>query len=259
MVEQALVLRHIISSKGIEVDPAKISVISQLPYPSWVREVRSFLGHAGFYRRFIKDFIKRALPLSKLLQKDIEFDFDDRCKQAFDRLKEALTTTPIIQAPDWTAPFELMCDASNYALGAILTQKIDKFPRDAERICRTCGPCQRAGGLLSWRQQMPQQPMLFCEVFDVWGIDFMGPFPVSFGFSYILLAVNYVSKWVEAKATKTNDARVVVDFVRSHLFCRFGVPRAIVSDQGTHFYNRSMQALLKKYGVVHKVSTPYHP
>jgi len=101
--------------------------------------------------------------------------------------------------------------------------------------------------------------MLFCEVFDVWGIDFMGPFPISFGFTYILLAVDYVSKWVEAKATRTNDARVVVDFVRSNLFCRFGVPRAIISDQGTHFCNRSMQALLKKYGVVHRVSTPYHP
>ena len=65
---------------------------------------------------------------------------------------------------------------------------------------------------------MPQQPMLFCEVFDVWGIDFMGPFHVSFGFVYILLAVDYVSKWVEAKPTRTNDAKVVVDFVRSNLF-----------------------------------------
>jgi len=83
---------------------------------------------------------------------------------------------------------------------------------------------------------MPQQPMLFCEVFDVWGIDFMGLFPISFGFTYILLAVDYVSKWVEAKAT-----------------------RAIVSDQGTHFCNRSMGVLLQKYGVVHKLSTPYHP
>ena len=71
---------------------------------------------------------------------------------------------------------------------------------------------------------MPQQPMLFCEVFDVWGIDFMGPFPVSFGFVYILLVVDYVFKWVEAKPTRTNDAKVVVDFVRSNLFCRFGVP-----------------------------------
>ena len=88
--------------------------------------------------------------------------------------------------------------------------------KDAWRTCNTCEQCQRAGGVITWRQQMPQQPMLFCEVFDVWGIDFMGPFPVSFGFVYILLAVDYVSKWVEAKATRTNDARVVMDFVRSH-------------------------------------------
>ena len=89
-----------------------------------MREVHSFLGHVGFYRRFIKDFSKVALPLSNLLQKEVEFDFDDRCKEAFDRLKRALTTTPIIQAPDWTAPFELMCDASNYALGAILAKRL---------------------------------------------------------------------------------------------------------------------------------------
>ena len=119
---------HIISSRGIEVDPAKIVVISQLPYPSCVREVRSFLGHAGFYKRFIKDFSKVALPLSNLLQMEVEFDFDDRCEEVFDRLKRALTTTPIIQAPDWTAPFELMCDVSNYALGAVPAQKIDKLP-----------------------------------------------------------------------------------------------------------------------------------
>ncbi|XP_057451945.1 uncharacterized protein LOC130743734 [Lotus japonicus] len=131
--------------------------------------------------------------------------------------------------------------------------------KDASRICSTCEPCQRAGGTISWRKEMPQQPMLFCEVFDVWGIDFMDPFPVSFGFYYILLAVDYVSKWVEAKATRTNDSRVVVDFVRSNIFCRFGIPRAIISDQGTHFCNRSMQAFLKKYGVVHRISTPYHP
>nr|KYP30922.1 Retrovirus-related Pol polyprotein from transposon 17.6 [Cajanus cajan] len=117
----------------------------------------------------------------------------------------------------------------------------------------------RVGGSLTWRQQMPQQPMLFCEVFNVWGIDFMGPFPISFGFSYILLTVDYVSKWVEAKSTRTNDARVIVDFVRSNIFYKFGVPRAIISDHGTHFCNRSMQALLKKYRVVHIISTPYHP
>ena len=142
MVEQGIVLGHIISNKGIEVDPAKISVISQLPYPSCVRAVRSFLGYAGFYRRFIRDFSKVALPLSNLLQKEVEFDFNDRCKEAFDCLKRALTTTPIIQAPDWTAPFELMCDASNYALGAVLAQKIDKLPRVIYYASRTLDAAQ---------------------------------------------------------------------------------------------------------------------
>ena len=85
-------------------------------------------------------------------------------------------------------------------------------------------------GTISDRNEMPQQPLLFCEIFDVWGIDFMGPFPVSFSFVYILLAVDYVSKWVEAKATRTDDSHVVVDFVRSHIFCRFRLPRAIISD-----------------------------
>nr|KYP31297.1 Retrovirus-related Pol polyprotein from transposon opus [Cajanus cajan] len=142
MVEQGIVLGHIIYSKGIEVDPAKVSVISQLPYPSCVREVRSFLGHAGFYRRFVKEFSKKALPLSNLLQKDVDFVFDDRCKQAFDCLKEALTTTPIIQAPDWTVPFELMCDASNYALGAVLAQRVDKLPRVIYYASRTLDAAQ---------------------------------------------------------------------------------------------------------------------
>ena len=82
---------------------------------------------------------------------------------------------------------------------------------------------------ITHRHQMPHQPIIFYEIFYVWGIDFMGPFPVSHGFSYILLFVNSVSKWVEAKATRTNDSKVVVDFVRSNIFCRFGVPRAIIA------------------------------
>ncbi|RDX72051.1 gag-pol, partial [Mucuna pruriens] len=106
---------------------------------------------------------------------------------------------------------------------------------------------------------MPQQPVLFCEIFDVWGIDFIGPFPISNGYSYILLVVDYVSKWVEARATKTNDAKAVVDFLKSNIFYQFGVPKALTSDQGTHFCNRVMFSLLEKYGVVHRIATPYLP
>ena len=96
-------------------------------------------------------------------------------------------------------------------------------------------------------------------VFDIWGIDFMGPFPPSSGFSYILLVVDYASKWVEAITTRTNDARVVMSFVRFNIFCRFRIPRAIISDLGTHFCNKLLDNMLKKYGVAHRVATPYHP
>ncbi|XP_035543573.1 uncharacterized protein LOC108995466 [Juglans regia] len=106
---------------------------------------------------------------------------------------------------------------------------------------------------------MPQTSILFCKIFDVWGIDFVGPFPVSFGFVYILLAIDYVSKWVEAKATKTDDSKVVIDFIKSNIFSRFGIPRALISDRDTHFCNRTVETLLRKYHVTHKVSTTYHP
>ncbi|GKC96859.1 reverse transcriptase domain-containing protein [Tanacetum coccineum] len=96
------------------------------------------------------------------------------------------------------------------------------------------------------------------EVFDVWGLDFMGPFPQFKGNKYILVAVDYVSKWVESQALPTNDARVVVKFLRQ-LFARFGVPKALISDKGTHFCNSQLEKALQRYGVTHKLSTAYHP
>ncbi|KAM2342889.1 hypothetical protein ACFX1X_015233 [Malus domestica] len=474
MVKQGIVLGHIISENGIEVDKSKIDLVHHLPSPTSVREVRSFLGHAGFYRRFIKDFSKIAQPLCRLLQKEVAFEFTKECTASFNQLKELLTTAPIIVPPDWSLPFELMCDASDYALGAILGQRKDKKPhviyyaswtlndaqlnysttekellavvfaldkfrsyligtkiivftdhaalkylltkkeakprlirwmlllqefdieirdkkgsenvvadhlsrmvhneealpiletfpdeqlmsikvsepwyadlvnflvtkripstytrhqrdklrhdarfyvwddpylwkfcpdqivrrcvldsefrsilsfchtyacgghfgtqrtalkvlqcgfywpsifKDARTFCLTCDKCQRMGNIGA-RDQMPQVSILNVEIFDVWGIDFMGPFPSSYGFIYILLAVDYVSKWVEAKATRTNDSKVVADFIRTNIFARFGMPRVIISDGGSHFCNRTIEALLRKYNVNHKVSTPYHP
>ncbi|KAL0355394.1 UNVERIFIED_CONTAM: Retrovirus-related Pol polyprotein from transposon.6 [Sesamum radiatum] len=127
MVEQGLILGHIVSSRGIEVDKSKIDVIKSLPYPASVRGIRSFFGHAGFYRRFIKDFSKIAQPLCALLQKDASFEFDEVCAKAFDKLKESLTFAAVIRPPDWSQPFEIMC-ASNHAIGAVLGQKIRKDP-----------------------------------------------------------------------------------------------------------------------------------
>ncbi|RDX74998.1 Retrovirus-related Pol polyprotein from transposon 17.6, partial [Mucuna pruriens] len=373
IVTEGIVLEHLESNRGIEVDKSKIDIITSLPNPAPVRE------------KIYKNFSKIALPLSKLVQKDVEFKFDQPCIEAFQELKNQLTSAPILQAPNWEPPFKLMCDALNSALGAILGQRAgvgkpmhkpdakprliwwmlllqefnieirdkngaensvvdhlsrierendpmpirDEFPdeqllhintlttwfvdicnfvatsqfppkasrlykerlqsdakyyiwddpylrrlcndqvirrcnpnveiKDAYQFVSTCKKFQNAGVAISRRHGMPQQPILFCEVFDVWGIDFMGPFLVSNGYSYILLAIDYVSRCVEAIATKTNDAKVVVNFLKSNIFCRFGVPKALISDQGSHLCNRAMSSLLHKYGVVHRVATAYHP
>ena len=130
--------------------------------------------------------------------------------------------------------------------------------KDAHAMCRTCDRCQRLGKL-TLLNMMPLNLSLVVDIFDVWGIDFMGPFPTSFGYSYILVGVDYVSKWVEAIPCKTNDQRVVLKFLKENVFSRFGVPKAIINDGGTHFCNKPFETLLAKYGVKHKVATPYHP
>ena len=476
MVQEGIVLGHRISARGIEVDRAKIEAIEKLPPPSSVKGIRSFLGHAGFYRRFIKDFSQIAKPLSNLLVQGIPFEFDSQCLQAFTVLKDKLISAPIVVAPDWSFPFELMCDASDYAIGAVLGHKREKifqviyyasrtlndaqlnyattekellaivfafdkfrpylignkvvvhtdhsaikylmtkkdakprlirwvlllqefdveikdkkgtenlvadhlsrlegarddvpvndeFPdeklfaiedkravpwfadyvnylvakvippefnyqkkkrffahlkhyyweepilyrhcadqvirrcvpedemhsildhchtlpcgghfdgqrtaakvlqsgfywpslfKDAHQFVSTCEKCQRMGNI-SRKDEPPMHPILEVELFDLWGIDFMGPFPASYNNLYILLAVDYVSKWVEAIPTRTNDAKVVAQFLRSNIFSRFRTPRALITDNGTHFCNKVIDKVLQKYGVRHRTSLAYHP
>nr|GEU57235.1 reverse transcriptase domain-containing protein [Tanacetum cinerariifolium] len=431
MVKEGIVLGHKISEKWIEVDKAKVDVISKLPHPTTVKGIKSFLGHVGFFRRFIKDFSKIARPMTRLPEKDTPFIFSQECVDAFQTLKRMLTEAPILIAPDWDMPFELMCDASDFAIGAVLGQRRDKhfrsihyasktmteakskytttekemlevvyafekfryylilnksivytdhsalkylfskkdskarllrwvlllqeftfkvvdtkgaenlaadhlsrlenpqqnvldpkeinesFPpetlnlvsthgcqstpwrcvvgqeaidilkachsgpteghhrpnytaknvfdsgfywptiyRDAQHFVKNCYVCQRQGKITQ-KDDMPQNSIQVCEIFDVWGIDFMRPFSSSRGNKYILVAVNYLSKWMEAKALSTNDARVVCKFLKN-LFARFGAPRAIISDRGTHFCNDQFTKVMQKYDVTHRLSTPYH-
>nr|GFB88118.1 reverse transcriptase domain-containing protein [Tanacetum cinerariifolium] len=137
MVKEGIVLGHKISKKGIEVDKAKIEVISKLPHPTTIKGIHSFLGHAGLYRCFIKDFSKISRPMTHLLEKNSPFIFSNECIQAFRTLKDKLTEALILIAPNWDQPFKIMCDASDYAVGAVLGQRIEKHFRPIHYASKT--------------------------------------------------------------------------------------------------------------------------
>lgn len=124
--------------------------------------------------------------------------------------------------------------------------------KDAANFCIKCPKCQKTGNLSS-KNQLSLTPIYVCELFDVWGVDFMGPFPPSYGYVYILLFVDYLSKWIEAIPTRKDDAQTVAKYVRSHIILRYGFPKILISDRGTHFCNRTLENLCSDF---HCLSPP---
>nr|GEU60647.1 reverse transcriptase domain-containing protein [Tanacetum cinerariifolium] len=137
MVKAGIVLGHKISMEGNEGDKVKVDVIAKLSHPTIVKGIRGFFDHAGFYRRFIKDLLKIARPMTHILEKDTPFFFSKKCVEAFQTLKRKLTKALILIAPDWDLPFELMCDASNFAIGAVLGQRQEKHFRPIHYASKT--------------------------------------------------------------------------------------------------------------------------
>ena len=129
---------------------------------------------------------------------------------------------------------------------------------DAHAYYSACKRCHKLGSI-GRTNMLSLNLILIVELFDVWNINFIGPFPNTYGYLYILVAVDYVSKWVEAIACKTNDHKLVLQFLKDNVLERFGTPCAIIIDGGKHFCNRFFEQLMKKYGITHKVATPYHP
>ena len=151
MVTKGIVLGHMISAAGLEVGQAKVSIIRNLMPPTTVKGIRSFLGHAGFYRRFIRDFSKIARPLCRLLEKDNKFCFDESCQEAFEEIKFRLVEAPIMAKPDWNREFEIMCDASDFAMGAVLGQKDEKVFNAIYYASKTFNEAQENYSLLKRR------------------------------------------------------------------------------------------------------------
>ncbi|KAM6586871.1 hypothetical protein CsatA_009476 [Cannabis sativa] len=351
MVQEGIVLGHKVSSKGIEVDKAKLEVIEKLPAPTTVKGIRSFLGHAGNYRRFIKDFSNVSKPLCILLEQNRPFEFTAECNEAFLKLKTALVTATVIVASDWSLPFELMCDASDFAIGAVivytdhstikyLIAKKDSKPRVicwvlllqefdkeiqgrkgienkvADHLSRleTNNHSSHLEGELQIRDSFPDEQLVVVEQTRVpWYADIVnylvgGAYPPDFTKQQLkkFLHDNKFYFWdepylykqcpdrimrrcvptsevrsilehchsapygghfggqrttpkVEAIASPTNDAKVVMKFLHRNVFTRFGTLRALISDEGTHFVNKVLGTFLAKYSVKHKIATAYHP
>ncbi|GJY55258.1 reverse transcriptase domain-containing protein [Tanacetum coccineum] len=279
MVKEGIVLGHKVSGSGIEVDKAKFKAISKLPYPINVKAIRIFLGHAGFYRRFIKDFSQVARLMTQLLVKDAPFNFSEECIQAFDKLKHELTHAPIMIKPYWfhskacaTQVITLLGKCAenlaadhlsrleNLNLGKLTKAEIrDIFPE--ERLMAVSDKNNKPGVLTEsyegassemrqhksfdnvimahqegimispLQREKSLKPSSTGQISSAIHVDFMRPFPSSNGNKYILVAIDYVSKWVEAQAFPTNDARNVVNFLK-RLFARFRIPKALISDRG---------------------------
>jgi hypothetical protein len=130
--------------------------------------------------------------------------------------------------------------------------------KNTHAFCKTCENYQKLGSILK-HHMMPFNPIFIIEIFDCWGIDFIGPFPQSFGFLYILVTVVHVSKWIEAIPSRNNDHKIVIKVLKENILSQFGIPRVMISDGGTHFFNKPFESLMKNYGITHKFTTPYHP
>ncbi|XP_026396461.1 uncharacterized protein LOC113291104 [Papaver somniferum] len=259
MVTHGIVLGYIISSNGLEVDKSKIELIRALTPPTMVREIRSFLGHAGFYRRFIKDFSKVAAPLCNFLQKDVVFNFDDKCLAAFNRLKELLITAPIMKSPDWSKPFELMCDASDYAVGAVLGQRTGKLPHAICYAYRTLNDAQQNYTTI---EKELLSIVFALENFRSYLIDNKGiENTVADHLSRLTVDKEAISLRESFPDEQLFSIVVSEPWCADidRIFARFGTPRAIISDGGSHFRNKFFQGLLKKYNISHKIATSYHP
>ncbi|CAN6583777.1 unnamed protein product [Malus baccata var. baccata] len=318
--ENELVPQRIQTSWRVCIDYRKLNAATRkdrFPLP-FIDQMLERL--AGFYRRFIKDFSKVAQPLCRLLQKDVAFEFTKECTTSFNQLKELLTTTPIIVPPEWSLPFELMCDASDYALGAVLGQRKDKRPHVIYYASRTLNDAQLNYSttekellavvfaldkfrsyligtkvivftdhaalkyLLTKKEAKPRliRWMLLLQEFDIEIRDKKGSenvvvdhlsrmvhneeaLPIAETFpDEQLLSIKVSTPWYADIVNFLVSKRIPSEFTRHQRDtfrhdARFGMPRVIISDGGSHFCNRTIEALLRKYSVTHKVSTPYHP
>nr|GEX50233.1 reverse transcriptase domain-containing protein [Tanacetum cinerariifolium] len=284
MVKEGIVLGYKVSCAGLEVDKAKVDVILKLPPPTNIKgldwnlpfelmcdasdfAVGAILGQKDDSANYlVGDVIPKGMTYQQKnkLVSDLKHYFWEEpylfkvCSDDMIRRCVSGPETQTILDQCHHGP-----TGGHYGPNVTTKKVLDSgfyWPtniKEAHTLVRLCEACQKTGNI-SKCDEMPLNNIQVCEIFDIWGIDFMGPFPKSYKFEYILVAVDYVSKWAEAQALPTNDARVVITFLK-RLFCRFEMPKALISDRGTHFCNKIMERTMKSYEINHHFSTSYHP
>ncbi|KAL4302814.1 hypothetical protein GQ457_10G009600 [Hibiscus cannabinus] len=256
MVDEGIVLGHKISSKGMEVDKEKIEVISKLPPPTTVKGIRSFLGHAGFYRRFIEDFSKITKPFCSLLEQGRPFEFNNDCTKAFNLLKQKLVTTPIVEPPDWKLPFELMCDDSDYAVGVVLGQKKGKIFHHVYYVSKTLNDAQV--NYTTTEKEM----LAVIFAFDKFRSYLIGT-KVIVHIDHS--TIKYLLSKKDAKPRLIRWILLLQEF-DIEIIDRKGTENQ-VADHLSRLENKDVadtaeeiqEAALRKLGINHKLSTAYHP
>ncbi|GJU59666.1 reverse transcriptase domain-containing protein [Tanacetum coccineum] len=223
---------------GLEVDKAKINVIAKYLIPPPAKELGFFSVHAVFTDG-LQDFSKISRPMTHLLEKNTPFIFSDDCIRAFQTLKDRLTEAPILIAPNWDLPFELMCDASDFAIGAVLGQRHEKHFRPIHYASKTLIEAQTN------YTTTEKELLAIVYAFEKFRQDSSDGFPPP--------------RILTSKLLDTNGAENLAADHLSRLENPFGAPRAIISDRGTHFCNDQFTKVMQKYGVTHRLSTAYHP
>ncbi|GJT26217.1 reverse transcriptase domain-containing protein [Tanacetum coccineum] len=244
MVKEGIVLQHKVSEECLNVDKEKIDVISKLP-PPLISKTIVHTDHSALRHLFKKQDSKPCLIRWILLLQEFDIEIKDR------KGTENVATDHLSRIKNDETSDDSEVD--------------DNFPRETLMEINTGDEPWFADfanylktGNVSKCDEMPLNSIQVCKIFDISGIDFMGPFPKSYKFEYILVVVDYVSKWAEAQDLPTNHARVFITFLNK-LFCRFEMPKALIGDRGTHFCNKIMEKTMKRYGVNHRVFTSYHP
>ncbi|UYV79013.1 K02A2.6-like, partial [Cordylochernes scorpioides] len=257
--EELEILGYITSKHGIKPAEHNIKAVRNFPRPKKVKEVQSFLGMCSYYRKFIKDFSKIADPLTNLIKKSVSFTWTERQEEAFQTLKTALLSPPILGHFNPNAPTYVHTDASNIGIGATLVQDIGGEEKVISYLSRTLSKAEQNYSTTEKEcLAVPIPPANF--PFERIGIDFVGPLPSTKNRKkWIIVLTDYYTRYAETRAVSEATVKEVSKFLVEDIFLRHGAPQYLISDRGSQFTSNLMKEVMKTCKIKHCFTTSYHP